>query len=504
MPRIAAVTAIAAVALAITPLFARSHAPARPTSVALASKAAPAAPAADPVPAATSVMVSSFWGWPWARQTGTALPLTGGGCSKLKLRNDTPIGYVQAPSGASSRVLGSCVKGTSVVVLKLPGLADTGATYTGSATIGGQQVAVTVVRSVNLLWPLIALIAGIVLALLMLHVGPKLAIDGLTRRLKEAQAAIGAPGIPDGIDVSASVTSTCLTISSDLTALRRAKWLSLTTDDAQVKALDERISAIEGVRGQLTAVAKDLTELASALRGDAARLVPAWGAAVTRQCLSHPAQLSLGELTELAANAEDARKLATWLPDASQQVGAVRERLDELRSYQVSDPRVQTEIGRAGRLLDEALAGFSRAETPAAVRDAYQNKFIGARTVVDGLNSVSEPRVAVREFAAEAERGALPRPAGLPLAGSPPPSPRELAHQVAAIAAADQGASIAALAVICGLLLFAGLQALAIGKTFGTPWDFVAAVAWGSGAVAVGSPLASAIERFGQIRPVAG
>lgn len=535
MPRIAAVTAIAVAALVITPLVARPHtsprpalpapaapAPAAPAPAARALAApapvpAAAAPAAGPAPApaATSVMVSSFWGWPGPSTAGASLPLIGGDCARLKLRGKTLIGYVQAPSGASSRVLGSCVKGTTKVTLEFPGLTDTGATYAGSATIAGQLVTVTVVRSVTLLWPLLALMAGIALALLILHLGPKLILDRLLARLKRAQAAIGTPAHPGpqaaefarqsagrswaNLDISASVASTCARISADLKALRRAKWLSLTPDDAQFKALDSRVAAAEGAGKQLAAVASDLMTLSGALPGGAFHLVPAWCATVRERCLGRAGPLAIDELAELAADADDACKLAAWLPDAGRQVDAAQARLDELKSYQASDPRVQAEVARAVRLLDEALADFTRAETSAGVRQAYEGKFIAARTALDGLNSVQvPPRAVVRGIRPVPESET--EPVSLPLSGGTPPTPRQLARQAAAIVAADEGASIMALIVVCGLLIFAGLQALAIGKTFGTPWDFVAAVAWGSGAVAVGSPLASAIESFGQIR----
>ena len=513
MPRIATVTALAAAALVITPLVARSQPAARLASPAQASVTA----AAAPVPAATSVMVSSYWGWPWWRTTGAALPLIGGDCAKLKLAPGTLVGYVQAPSGAGSRVLGRCAPGTSTVTLSFPGLARTGATYTGTATIADQQVAVTVVRSANLLWPLIALIVGIVLALLMLHLVPKLVLDRRIGRLASAEAAIGTADHPGkqveefrktaagrtwaGLDITGSVGTEGAVITADVDKLRTTRWLSLTEDDAQVKAIDERIAGIEQAGEQLQAVARDLAGLSGELAGITTDLVPAWCAAVKQSCLDRAGPLTLDELAELAAGAQDARQLAAWLPKAQQQVDVARSRLGQLKSYQVDDPRVQAEIEKAGRLLDEALADLKRAATSAEVRQAYEGKFIDARTVLDGLSSVQAPRIAVRDLSPAGSGAGAAGPAPVVLTGPAPPTPRELERRAAVIVAIDEGVSIAALVVVVGLLIFAGLQALAIGKTFGTPWDFVAAVAWGSGAVAIGSPLASAIEGFGQIRP---
>ena len=86
----------------------------------------------------------------------------------------------------------------------------------------------------------------------------------------------------------------------------------------------------------------------------------------------------------------------------------------------------------------------------------------------------------------------------------PAPTPEELKRKAEGIAAAERRASAAAVIIIGGLLLFAGLQALWIGKTFGTAWDFVAAVAWGSAALAVTSPLAAAIEGYQSTRSQPG
>ena len=60
---------------------------------------------------------------------------------------------------------------------------------------------------------------------------------------------------------------------------------------------------------------------------------------------------------------------------------------------------------------------------------------------------------------------------------------------------------LAAVAIVIVVLLVAGLQALVVGKAFGTPFDFLLAFTWGAGSALIAQLLAPAIEGLARITP---
>lgn len=80
------------------------------------------------------------------------------------------------------------------------------------------------------------------------------------------------------------------------------------------------------------------------------------------------------------------------------------------------------------------------------------------------------------------------------------PPPAEYLAQARAIAASQRRINRIAVMVIIALLIVAGLQALYVGKTFGTFWDFAAALAWRAAAGAAVTPLTAAIEGLAAAR----
>jgi hypothetical protein len=463
-----------------------------------------------PFPAITTLSVRSTWG-PGGATTGASIPLAAGSCAQLKPAGSL-IGYVQAPSGQRASVTGTCQgpPGAAQILLTFHGLADTGTTYAGEVQIGATPVMVSVQRSAALLLPFLALILGVGLAFFILRRGPAGIIAGLRRQLDMAAAAIGPPGSPGpavrsfrlaagpavwgNLDVSADAAADYQGISADLTRLSRAKWLTLSAKDPQVVALTARVTALAAVGPQLTALVTSLRSLEGGLPVvDASALVPEWTAAA-RHCLGPPGPITLEQLTALVADAAQSAAVAVWFPAVAQQVRSCQDRLDQLEQNQDARPGAEQQlIMTAEGLFRVALAAFGRAGTSAGLRAVYDNEFAAARRAVDGLGWIP-----ARTFAAVAGVPDVLAPGALVSVSLPPPA--ELEHDAVAVIARERRASAVALAVVFVLLLLGGLEALVVGKTFGTLWDFAAAVGWGSATLAVTSPLATAIDGFQQAR----
>jgi hypothetical protein len=479
---------------------------------------APAPIGVPPIPAVSSVQVRSTWGW-LGRTVGASVPLTSADCSAAILPPGTVVGYVQASSGLRAQVLAQCAGSgrSDQITLTFSGLAHTGATYSGTIVLGSAKVALTVQRASSAFGPLVALAVGVVIALFLLKRGPARIIAGLRSRLSVAVAAIGDPGHPgqavlafrreageqpwNDVDLFGSLRDTAGPISADITQLSRANWFSLKATDPAVVALSQRITVIEQVGPGLGALGTALSALSAGLPVvQASNLIPLWAQAATGY-LRPTGPMAIADLTALVASAKEAAAVAAWFPSVGQQVRSAQERLAQLEQPgQVEQPgqlpaarpaAEQQQIDSAQGSLDVALAAFARAESSADVRAAYAGEFTVARQAVDALGSLQV--LAVGAAVAETFR-----PAGLLSVSLP--TPEQIEQVAALVVRRERTASVVALIIVAALLLFAGLRALVIGKTFGTPWDFAAAVAWGSVTSAVTAPLATAIEGYQQIR----
>jgi hypothetical protein len=473
---------------------------------------APAPIGVPPIPAVSSVQVRSTWGW-LGRTVGASVPLTSADCSAAILPPGTVVGYVQASSGLRAQVLAQCAGSgrSDQITLTFSGLAHTGATYSGTIVLGSAKVALTVQRASSAFGPLVALAVGVVIALFLLKRGPARIIAGLRSRLSVAVAAIGDPGHPgqavlafrrvagtqpwNDVDLFASLRDTAGPISADITQLSRAKWFSLKATDPAVVALSRRIAVIEQIGPELGALGTALSALSAGLPVvQASNLIPLWAQAATGY-LRPAGPMAIADFTALVASAKEAAAVAAWFPSVAQQVRSAQERLAQLEQpgqVQAARPEAeQQQIDSAQGSLDVALAAFARAESSADVRAAYASEFTVARQAVDALGSLQV--LAVGAAVAETFR-----PAGLLSVSLP--TPEQIEQVAALVVRRERTASVVALIIVAALLLFAGLRALVIGKTFGTPWDFAAAVAWGSVTSAVTAPLATAIEGYQQIR----
>ena len=147
-------------------------------------------------------------------------------------------------------------------------------------------------------------------------------------------------------------------------------------------------------------------------------------------------------------------------------------------------------ITAANRKVQAALKAFARAQTSADVRAVHAGPFAEARTAVDELASLTVFK-----------RLGFAAPAAAPsLASLATEPPQAYVAEAQAIVAAQQRASLVAVILVGAVLLLAGLQALYVGKTFGSVWDVLAALAWGAGTAAVMTPLTAALEGLASTR----
>ena len=360
-----------------------------------------------PVPAVSSVDVWSTWGL-FGHTVGASVPLVNTDCSRFSFPHDTLVGYVQAPSGLRAEVRATCVGARDPAQLDLafPGLAYTGATYSGDIKIGTAKVAVSVSRASSIVLPLLALAAGMLLALFLLRRGPARVIARLRSRLRRAEAAIGNREHPGqavtafrqaagsaawkDLDLFDDVARTARAIDQDITKLRNAKWFSLTASDPAVTALAERIGAFQSISPELAALAENMGFLDAYLPVvEASRLIPTWTRDI--QALLRPvgSVVTFEQFSSLVRTASEAAAVAAWFPAVAQQVRSTQDRLTELRQNPGDRaPADLLRITNAQGLFDAALAAFGRAPRSEGVHAVYSNEFTAARRAVDELGSL--------------------------------------------------------------------------------------------------------------------
>lgn len=461
-----------------------------------------------PVPAVASVQVRSTWGAPWASTAGAVVPLaTPDACSKLEVPA-TPVGYVQADDGGSAAIKETCITSGKGIALQLSfdKLARTGAKYQGQATIGATTVSITVERSTTLWIPLVLLVLGLLLALWLLERSPQRVVAQLRRRLLLARAQVGSRAQPgsavvafrqaaDGaewgkLDIFDDTDIVAQRIEEEIGALRRAKRFSLTADHPQAKVLSNQISSIETAIADLAPLAEHLRQLQQRLGPvEASLMLPAWTDSV-RDTLLAARVLAVSDVAEHAANVAAAAATSVWWPSVLQQTTALQQRLSELHQHQTDWTAQQNlQITTAQGLFDVALAAFARATSVDDVHSVYGHEFHRAQAAVDALASLKvTPRFGVAA------------PVLVPLASLTVPPPEAYISEARAIVSAQRRASTISVVILGLLFLLAGLQALYVGKTFGTLWDLAAALAWGAAAGTVVTPLAAAIEGFASAR----
>ena len=166
-------------------------------------------------------------------------------------------------------------------------------------------------------------------------------------------------------------------------------------------------------------------------------------------------------MSTFVAQAQKDEAVALWFPSVAQQVRAAEERIELLiQSPSSRTPEEQIRIETAQGLLTVALAELGQATTSSEVQDAYNDEFTVARKAVEALGAMQV--IPVAGFAATNALGGPPSLLSMTL-----PTPEILTHEAAVIITKEQVASLVAVLIIGAILLFAGLQALVIGKMRG-------------------------------------
>jgi hypothetical protein len=450
--------------------------------------------------------VRSTWGGGGATK-GNVIPVTASDCAKVAVA-EAPAGYVLSDDGRRAAVTLSCQQlGTRAALeMTFDSLARTGAKYTGDVQVGAGKVAVTVDRTMTWPIPVGLLLVGLLIALWILGRGPKRVVNALKVRLLRAQEAIGDRDSPGpavtrfrnaaggaewgNLDLFDDAHAMAQEIANDIGAISKTKRFTLTEESAEVKALGARIDVLKAAGDSLATLAEQLSALQTHLPlVEATKLLPKWTPNV-REAFLTARTLTVAAVPAQLNGATEAAAIASWWPSVSQQLELMRNRLAELEhKINQRPPDEQQRINAARGRFSAAQAAFARAESSTEVRTAHANQFKDAQRAVDELASL--------EVIAGAS---VAGPVAELLIALDVPAPPELAKQVEQLLTQERRASWIAVVVTAAFILFAGLQVLYIGKTFGTWWDLMAAFAWGAAAGVVLKPLANAIEGLAPIR----
>jgi hypothetical protein len=357
-------------------------------------------------------------------------------------------------------------------------------------------------------WPIPVglLLAGLWIALWILGRGPKRVVNALRVRLLRAQEAIGnrdspgravirfrdaAGGAEWGeLDLFDDTQAVAQRIASDIDAISTTKRFTLTEESAEVKALGEQIDVLKVAGDSLVALAGQLTALQTHLPlVEATKLLPKWTPNVRESFLTAQT-LTVAAVPGHLEGATEAAAISSWWPSVSLQLEIMRDRLAQLEHEINKRPLdEQRRINTARGHFNAAQLAFARAEFSTDVRAVHANEFKEAQRAVDELASL-------QVIGGAGVAGQVAEP----LIALDVPAPPELAKQVEQLLTRERRAARIAVVVTAAVILFAGLQALYIGKTFGTWWDLMAAFAWGAAAGAVLTPLANAIDGVALIR----
>jgi len=469
------------------------------------------------VPAATAASgVSTWWAW---ESTVTAdgpgiIPLTSpSSCTNLKPVG-SPLGYLHSDRGEIATVSAACTEqdGHAALDLDYAGLGLTGATYTGDVTFGDAKVSVSVRRTAGYLLPVVALLAGFAVALWILGRMPLRVIKPLRQRILLLRAAVGTatgPGVavreyldaaaraPWGnVDFWDDAATQIGGIETDLSALSKAKRFSLTEDSAEVKDLKDRIAAADACTKDLSELGRILKRVQTALPVvESTNKLRSW-TAHTRSSLLTTGPTTLAGIPAQRAAASGAESICIRWSDINVQADALRRRAEALSATNQLSADDKLRVAAAHGKLLASLSAFARAENNEEVKAVLDGLYHDARQAFDELQALP----VAPQPGATADRTILPA-GDRQLIGQDLALPVDYQAEITAIADKEQVASWITVAIVIVVLLVAGLQALVVGKAFGTPFDFLLAFTWGAGSALIAQLLAPAIEGLARITP---
>ncbi len=461
------------------------------------------------VPATTSVTQLSRAGLLNPDGSGDVtlqVPLSSGVCSAAGTPAVTLVDHDRVATGAAR--CSSATAGTVDVRVHVPGPG----TYKGSISLGGKDIAVEIDRGLGPVWPIVAILIGLALAIVVQALTEADWIrqqrNWLRRQVVEAKTASDEFMSRSGAGAS---------------------WTQYVLElyvTEQKSALEQRITAVVHSRGAWVRrwlvpwptgyQAKERAAiLAEIVAIDA--LIEGWPAAAGDFTAAH----------ELATGADrpviqhGAGKLLTRVDALLARDGKVNLDLREIRA-QIADAAAALQLAVDLNRQQDRLSGLAEVEPGLTLADqallatAWQQYRVAAEALKQCDNPVDAVgRVAPLVAVAARSIAGLPDPAAVVLrvseatedlarsatsAGGPVPF-RVLVplREVGRFVAAQVGLASFWLVLLVNLVagVWSGLAVLYVNKPWGHPLDFVVAIAWGFAASTVLTPVLGLLRNLG-------
>lgn len=474
----------------------------------------PVAPAA---PAVTSLIDHTYTHEPGAGDPAVELPLDVHGGDPV-LTPGASVGVLTSDKGGTAEVtivdgkLQFVTPGIKETQVKISGI-DRAGTYKGTLHLTPGEAGGNLDLQVDArdwwLWPVLALSAGIALALYLRHLKgaarPALALlldeAEMQQDLETAEAQFRktASENPWGAyTVKDAFTTDAHNVRNAIEQLGRASFDEL--DEDHRKAVVKRIDELDKVGpklGRLAAILADLNKALVPVRDlghvtDApAEEVPPLFVASAESLLKGWPLKSLGELDTVLDRAAKANALAVRWPLLHAQAKRARARIDAAASLAAADGNAEVIVAEARRKLVGAWLLLSEAEDADAVVDrdliVRLSAAVALAAEAAGIpKAPSAPREALTGVEAEAfEQGAgtlarLALPVLPTFGGIVATLPRTTRPRIKALRKTIRYTDWLQIAFAAAVALYTGLTALYWDKAFGGWQNYVAAFLWGS------------------------
>jgi hypothetical protein len=427
----------------------------------------------------------------------TLLPLSKGSCADAGAVNGVLVDGDRKASVTS----GACRPGQTTIPLNVTGISDVGK-YSGTVKIGSENITVTVTRTLWWIWPVLAILAGVVLALVA---------QGSTDRgwAREENRWLGQLK-KDGENADKAF----------IRAAADATWKGYRIKDA-VTAEVERLRTIRNSilkergrwRRYLPWPANFMSAERSALRDGTARVDQ-----MSRRWHTTPDQFKalqaatgLPELDTVAPGLGRRRDALLAGTASLDDIDDIEHVITELDAWPNAEEVVRS-VAKAKARLAEITPGATA--MVASDKDVFDAAVRSTRALSGALSTESNAKV-VADLAPKVT-ALTNRISELPMITISEVAPAEtvttetvqpetalaIPRTVRAAAAflASRGDTLLNLVMVgltVAVALWTGLTTLYIGKAWGTWVDFVAAVAWGFGTAAVLTPIITALRQWG-------
>jgi hypothetical protein len=176
----------------------------------------------------------------------------------------------------------------------------------------------------------------------------------------------------------------------------------------------------------------------------------------------------------------------------------VGSRLEDCRDklWREKDAKVLDEVGEQLKTAAEELVDLETDAAPPPKPGVLKALGKSEPVQAEAIRRLAELAVAQAQSAAPTAPEAMVQTAPSPVLHDPPP-PRLTEEGANRAVAQARNLQFFVIIISAFLAIASGLGALYVGKTWGTPWDVVAAIVWGATGQAVVSTFVTSIEDFG-------